>query len=404
MKNLIILLLISLLTACSDDSSSSGKSSSNNNNNTPIIDTYADLVALCTKTIDNTVAAAQRFAGMVAGDILCLEDGTYGEGLNVPSGITVVAETLTGAVFTGGDNPSSEILLMAGDSSTVVGIKVTRPDSSTSDACKIGGTNNSMIYSTCSHGGTYKHSLPLSLSGSGHLVENSWFYGEGRYVVMCFKGDNMTFRRNIARWDSTEPNNASEPNATFSNYNCSDNLWENNISLDYAVPDTPMLYGGDFYSPHNEAVYPTGNINNRYYGNMVVNHARGTSNRRGFRFDSSAPLTTIMTNNEVKDFYVQGSGVGFTVRPNYELMIENCSMIDVDNGAGDTSTAASALPVDCGSGADIDFRYEDGVKTNESLWPYDYEDHIKADMCATGERQSDWCSYTNTLFDYVLGN
>ncbi len=373
----------------------------NTNSQTAALD-YDVLISSCTNIIDNTVPASQRFNGLTGGDILCLEDGNYSGGLDVPSGLTVVALNLAGAVFQGGDDEWSSILKVDGSGSAVVGLKVTRSDNSSSNACHIDGSNNVVKYTTCSHGGSYKHAIPLFIGGTGHLVEDSWFYGEGRYVAQCFKGDNMTFRRNIARWDSTVPNEPEEPNATFTNYNCSNNLWENNISLDYGVPATPMQYGGDFYSPHNPTVYPIGNINNKWYGNMAVNHATGTNNRRGFRADTG--LSETLVGNEVKDFYVRDNGIGFVINPRYDFEIRNCTMNNVDDGAGYANTSGGGSPIDCGAGADIEFRYVDGVKTSESLWPFDNEDFIKADMCAAGERQSDWCNSNKSLRDYVLGN
>ncbi|MCA9299271.1 MAG: hypothetical protein KDA28_09405 [Phycisphaerales bacterium] len=52
--------------------------------------------------------------------------------------------------------------------------------------------------------------------------------------------------------------------ATFSIYNCSDVVIENNISLDYGVPETRMRFGGDFYSPQNVEVWPEGNQRNQW--------------------------------------------------------------------------------------------------------------------------------------------
>ena len=98
---------------------------------------------------------------------------------------------------------------------------------------------------SCSHGGTHKHKIPLKLGGTDHLIEDSWFYGEGRYVVQCFLGSGMTIRRNIVRWDQTIAGEPDEPNAAMSNYACADMIWENNISLDYGVPETPIDHCSD---------------------------------------------------------------------------------------------------------------------------------------------------------------
>lgn len=345
----------------------------------------------CTKTIDATEPAASRFDGLSSGDTLCLEDGTYAGGLDVPSGISVAALTIGGPRFEGGDTEWSAVLTMAGDDSLVYGLAFTKPDNVSSNACQVSGSNNVIKFCSCSHGGLHKHKIPLRLGGTGHLVEDSWFYGEGRYVVQCYIGDHMTFRRNIARWDSTAPNEPSEPNATFSNYNCSSNVWENNISLDYGVPETPMKYGGDFYMPNHNDVYPELNHDVHYFGNMAVNHAAETMNNRGFRADANHAEPVV--GGIVRDHFLRGSEFDFVIKPNYQFEITDCTRVDVANET-----------VACGGGADIGVRYVDGVKSSESLFPFPSEAFAKADMCASGERQSDWCSYDGPLESYVWGD
>ena len=246
---------------------------------------------------------------------------------------------------------------------------------------------------SCSHGGSYKHAVPLQISGSGHLIEDSWFYGEGRYVVQCYSGDNITIRRNVIRWDATVAGAPDEPNAAMSNYSCSDMIWENNISLDYAVPDTYMTHCGDI------CMSTTGEVQNhrvQYLGNMVVNHSPGTGNNRALRADQkrSTPSTDIT----VKDFYARGADFGIIFNPLYEnTVIGNCTMIDVgSNGSADGD------PVVCNNDADVTVRYINGIKTTEPLFPFMNESLIRRDMCANDERQSDWCLTNKSLEDYVL--
>ena len=221
-------------------------------------------------------------------------------------------------------------------------------------------------------------------------------------MVQCFVGDHNTFRRNVARWDSTAPNEPDEPNATFSNYNCSSNLWENNVSLDYGVPETPMMHGGDFYSPNNLAVYPTGNIENVWVGNIAVNHAVQTDNRRAFQADVSGGNMPL-PGNVMRDFYVRGNGVGFVIKSNYEFTIERCTMVDVSAGAGTWGSGGGATPIDCGEPAEVEHRYINGELTMEPLWPFPHEALIKEDLCAPGERQSEYCLYDGDLHDYLMG-
>jgi len=88
--------------------------------------------------------------------------------------------------------------------------------------------------------------------------------------------DTVTFRRNIARWDNTIANEPYEPNATFCNYGCEGYAWENNVSIDYGVPETAMRFGGDFYTP---TISDKGSSGARIFGNIVVNHDPRTLNR-----------------------------------------------------------------------------------------------------------------------------
>ncbi len=347
-------------------------------------------VGQCTTTISAGQSVTNTLNGMNSGDTLCLNDGLYTQGISVPSGLTVKAVNQGGAEFRGGDSGWSSVFRMAGSGATVDGLKIHYPDNTTSNACSISGTNNTMKNTTCSHGGTYKHVIPLIVAGSGHLIEDSWFYGEGRYVVQCFVGDHIIFRRNVARWDSTTPNEPTEPNAAFSIYNCSDMTVENNISLDYGTPQTPMEYGGDFYSPHNISVYPQLNHDNHWLGNMVVNHSTDTRNNRAFRADSSGGST--IPGGVIKDFYMRDVASDFVIKPVYRFQITDCTRINVN---GDVSN------ISC-TGADLTMRYQDRVKTSEPLFPWPNEARIKTDMCASGERQSDWCASSKSLSDYVL--
>ncbi|MCF6193688.1 MAG: hypothetical protein L3J46_05065, partial [Kangiellaceae bacterium] len=194
---------------------------------------------------------------------------------------------------------------------------------------------------------------------------------------------------------STTPNETSEPNAAFSIYNCSEITIENNISLDYGIPTTAMRFGGDFYSPQHASAYPTGNQNNHWLGNMAINHAELTDNRRGLRLDPD----TNAHNNVVRDFYVRGSDRAFLSNDKMiGLEISDCTLIDV----GTVGSIPNQGPIDCGTGADLSVRYENRTKTTVPLFPWPNEARIKADMCSNGERQSDLCSSGKTLSDYVL--
>ena len=348
----------------------------------------------CTLTINPGDSFNSAFGQMSAGDTLCLNDGQYQQAMDIPSNMNVRAVNDGMAEIDGmgslGEDWSGGLVQMKGDNSSVRGLRVHHA-STNADACHLAGTNHTMKFMSCAHGGSHKHKIPLKMGGSGHLIEDSWAFGEGRYVVQCFIGDHITIRRTVARWDSTAPNNPTEPNAAFSIYNCSDVTVENNISLDYGTPETEMQFGGDFYSPHNNGIYPELNHDNHFLGNIVINHSQDTLNNRAFRADTTT--NTTIPGVIVKDFYMRDSKTDFAVHPSYDISITKCTRENVEN---ESST------YNCNNDADISVRYQDGVKTSDALFPFNHEALIKRDMCASGERQSDWCSSTKTLTDYVL--
>ena len=356
--------------------------------------------ATCSLTISPGDSFDEAFSKMDAGDLLCLNEGTYNQNLDIPDNLHVQAVNDGRVEINGNGNLgqawSGAILQLHGSNSSVKGLRVHHA-SENADACSIAGNNNVMRLMSCSHGGSHKHKLPFKISGTNHLIEDSWGFGEGRYVFQCFIGDHITLRRNVARWDSTEPNNPTEPNAAFAIYNCSEMTIENNISLDYGVPQTSMQFGGDFYSPQNASVYPEGNQNNHWLGNFAINHAVATDNRRAFRLDAS----TETFGNVARDFYIRGSRTAFVANSLIkELAISNCTLIDVDS----VGAVPGQPPIDCGQGADTLFRYQDREKTTYALFPWPHQDLIKSDMCAPGERQSDWCLSNLSLSEYVLQN
>ena len=356
----------------------------------------------CTLTINPGDSFDDAFSKLSAGDTLCLNDGVYNQAMDIPSFITVRAVNYGKAEIDGesvlGEQWEGGLLEMKGQNSAALGLRVHHAGKNV-HSCYMSGNNNSMCGMSCSHAGDQKHKVPLYMTGTGHLVEDSWFYGKGRYSLQCFVGKNITVRRNVARWDVTTLNTGTEPNAAFSIYNCADVTIENNISIDYGPSAQDMRFGADFYSPQNCTVFPEGNNNNHYLGNYAINHALGTSNRKGLRFEADCTSK----DNLVKDFYVRGSDIGIVVGGQETgLVLDNCTFDDIANtevtGGGANKDAS------CGGSADIGAKYVNRVKVSNDLFPWPNETLIKTDMCRTGERQSDWCSGNKSLSDYVLGN
>ncbi len=354
----------------------------------------------CTIIINPGDSFTEAFGLLSTDETLCLNDGLYQQAMDIPSGLHVQAVNDGMAEIDGmsslGEEWSGGLVQLKGSNSSVRGLRVHHAHRN-ADACLLAGTNNTARIMSCSHGGSHWNKVPMKTTGSGHLVEDSWFYGEGRYTARCFLGDNITFRRNVARWDKTAAGFPTEPNAAFSIYNCSEMTIENNISLDYGVPETRMRFGGDFYSPQNASVYPTGNQDNHYLGNIVINHAPDTDNNRAFRLDAS----TDTYGNVARDFYVRNSAAFILGNSRIrQIEIGACTLVNVANNG----SVPGNNDIQCNNDADITHRYVSRVKTTDLLFPWTNEAMIKEHLCASGERQSDWCLTSKTLTEYVLGN
>ncbi|MFK5948628.1 MAG: hypothetical protein QM500_07665 [Methylococcales bacterium] len=362
--------------------------------------TDIDVKASCDMTINPGDSFTTSLASISDGQTLCLTDGVYNQALDIPSNKNVravndgMAEidglSTLGEEFTGG------LVQMKGSNSSVRGLRVHHAHLN-ANGCHVSGSNNTMQVMSCAHAGMQKHKNPIFMTGTDHLLEYSWAFGKGRYVVQCFKGSNMTLRHNVARWDITTPNTPTEPNAGFSIYNCNGMTIENNISIDYALSSQEMKFGADFYAPHNAGEWPDNN-DNHYLGNYAINHALGNSNRRGMQFDAAGAAKA--QNNVVKDFYVNYSNFGVVI-PSYitDLAMDNCTFLNIN--VTDVSGGLQNNIGICDGTADIGAVYKNRVKTSNDLFPWKFEALIKTDMCRSGERQSDWCATNDTLTEYL---
>ncbi|MCF6193686.1 MAG: hypothetical protein L3J46_05055 [Kangiellaceae bacterium] len=393
---LISLILLVYVASCSQNPIDSELSSSVKTNDFSAQAKERIMQLGCDLTIKPRTSINSSLGKLASGETLCLGDGIYEEIVSIPSTMSLRALNVGKVEIDGRELNAGyqAVLMLHGNNSSVSGIKVHHA-SRFADTCSIKGEGNHLSSMSCSHGGKHKHKIPLKVSGVGHLIEDSWFYGEGRYVVQCFRGRSITFRRNVARWDSTIPNQRTEPNAAYSIYNCSNITVENNISIDYGLAQTPMKFGADFYGPQNRSIWPEGNQNNYWLGNIAINHAKESKNRRALRLDPS----TTLEDNFVTDLYVRGSdyGTGGNSRTS-KLKVGRCTMINVKH----TGRNGNRRQIVCTGPADISKRYVDRKKTKIALFPWKNEQLIKNDMCAANERQSDWCGTSLSLTDYVL--
>jgi len=397
LKALVPITTCFFLTSCTG---STGANETRSTSSTGIVSSPIYEKRICTLIINPGDPISTALTSLNSGQTLCLNDGEYQQAINIPSNIHVqavndgMAEINGGSVL--GEEWTGGLVQMKGSNSSVRGLRVHHA-SINAHACYMSGSNNTMQVMSCSHAGMQKHKNPIFMTGSGHLLEDSWAFGKGRYVVQCFKGSNMTLRHNVARWDITTPNTPTEPNAGFSIYNCNGMTVENNISLDYGLSSQEMRFGADFYAPHNAEEWPDNN-NNHFLGNYAINHALGNSNRRGMQFDGAG--AAVARNNVIKDFYVNKSNVGVVI-PSYinDLTMDNCSFLNID--ILDVSGGAQNNIGVCNGTSSFGAVYVNRVKVSNALFPWKNEVLIKVDMCRSGERQSDWCVTDLTLSDYI---
>jgi len=365
-----------------------------------------------TYTADNTNYTA-IVAGATSSEVVGLEAGIYTGGLAVPSGVTVKAIDGLGSVyFTQGSvgiSGSNGIILLENTGSTVDGIIAHTPTDDNSHGIMITGDGNSLLNCIGYNGGNAVHKIPCFVSGNNNLVEDSGFFGVGRYSFQIFTATGNTIRRVIARWDSTVINNLTQPNATFSNYNANSTTWENCVAIDYNATPDEMNYGGCFYSPHNQGVWPIGNRDNGWYGCIVAHHDRTNDalplgeNNQGFRSDTTNP-TNLCVDNVVRDFYVRDTLRDIQIYPYTQYEFTDVTRVDVDNITADgTFGDGGRSSMTAGSGADIDVQYIDGVKTATPLWPFKNEDIIKAEMLNIADGNRGWAASNDTLEEYVKG-
>src|ERR1017187_215453 len=111
------------------------------------------------------------------------------------------------------------------------------------------------------------------------LVEDSHAWGCGRYKFLAYEDQNVIFRHNVARHDSSEVSGVvigtwGRQNAQFTMYDSTNVIWQNDISVDSGEMDasTGNLYGG-LWSENNSSVDNSG----KYEGLIFTNLKTGTS-------------------------------------------------------------------------------------------------------------------------------
>lgn len=298
------------------------------------------------------------------------------------------------------------------------------------------------------------------------LFEDIWAWGEGRYTFIAYGCTNVTVRRAVFRWDgwgegAEKPN---DPQFNLGVYDTHDSLFENILLIDRATSTSTGDLGG-LYVPGNDngntAPYTSSN-NNRFFGLVILNNqgagigvegGSGANNvgnsftdivvwantEIGITVPKKAGNTSFnhvtVAKNPAGTYFATpgitfnnslvwsntGSGLSGVHSGDYNNVVANGNNYNGGASAGVHSISTNpqlkyVARIENGSpgdnnasdggdrGANVIRRYVNGALTTENLWPWLYQDRIKADMCAGVTRG--FCS-SSSLTEYIwayLGN
>ncbi len=283
------------------------------------------------------------------------------------------------------------------------------------------------------------HVFDIEKGSSNILVEDCAGWGRGRYIFVAYQ--NVTFRRTWARW-TTQSDFSPAPRSCYSVYGTSNAILENAIcfndlpdqsSTDYftamwetsdgPATDNTKYLGVMFFNNWeglwvNESAGENTQIVNSYFENTRAQGNFTTDKDHGDGLTWQTPnggsiTTSTFVNNEVGYDRRDGSP---TI--SNSVFLKNDTAINGDqghsyldfwqNGSIGTNVSSTDKQVDPGYdvtkygrgaylfvppnsplkhagqggsdiGANIIYRYQDGVLTNQPLWPWPMEDRIKAE-------------------------
>ena len=199
------------------------------------------------------------------GDVLLILDGIYRERLEISasgnsSAYKVVRAQNPGQVVIDGEFASwRKTLIISGDYIKIEGLKFIN-----------GGESVGLISSSSDHAyiknsafinadATNAYATVFRNNGTYALIEDSWFAGGGRYLVIDSAGQNSVYRRVVGRWDYST---GTQPIGGFMNYH------EQAIGGGYnAVYQNVIAI--DFNDPIGHNTWLTGGFADKYGHNVI---------------------------------------------------------------------------------------------------------------------------------------
>lgn len=390
---------------------------------------------------------SRAFRAMSAGDFLIVQNGTYLQRIfDPPSGnerryTTIRAENDGKAILDGRNGmPYPGAVVFIGRNRSRIRLEGLKLINGGERVASIEGAYIELKRCGVANADTNNpYAEGVTLYGHHNLLEDVWVWGPARYLIDV-GGSYNTVRRVVVRFDSYA--NGSRPVAGIVLYDASNSIIENFIALDFNKPPNPNEAWG--------AIYGKGNANhNRVLGAIALNirdfmsaywlaewgdgsifnsvawDTSGTGLRFGSKGGIADQITLGMSKPSVfangnatlsNSMILDGGPIHGISQNKYNLFYRT----SIPDGAAHYLTqdpklkyllrieehSGGFLSGEDGRnrGATTLYRYLNGVETRQPLWPWPFEDRIKADMCqATRQGFCSKPSLSHYVWEY-LGN
>ncbi len=378
--------------------------------------------AACTRTVSPGALAA-AVAALKAGDVLCLNDGTYTEPIAPRSNGTAAAPITIRALHDGkvtidGQGVRKTVDLQR-DWWVIEGI-VAR--NGTDNVFRVDGNNNVLRRVSAYDASDNINSSVVMLLGDNNLVEDAVVAGTGRYMAEVFGGSGNTLRRVFTMWkgwSGREFCGTAWPNGNnIGVYNASNATVENVIAYGRALKGVFLQANSDTVAANNNRVLGSiAVLQGRDYDGSVWTYGTGQAQPTARPGPTSCTGLLSWTSGAQRYSYglwgqgnLRGNvfrdiigtdnvGVGFSARRPYTAgtvagnVVERATLFN--NGAdvpsweaaqgGNISISMAGVDVQdsCiprapssipqGQGADLRYQYVNGIKTNIPFLPWSME-------------------------------
>lgn len=335
--------------------------------------------------------------GLVSpGDTVVLLDGEYPylliEGLNgtVEENITIKAENICGAFFNGEITIDHAIVI---DQSSFVNFEGIKAGNTKHSTWKVTNSNH-LSFKRCAgfnagylvaQDGASWDGMPNGHQDNCHvfdiaysdniLAEDVWAWGTGRYLFMYFQCENSTVRRGVFRPTATELGYGYDraPHAGFNLYSSANCIAENCVVFE------TRIHPQSDHDAHNEwGIVQGGMVFDDKPTTTGYNYVLGC-----FDLNNGNWRTDVPRSNSAVHLMGRWSGkiedvVIWKNAHNYNIVSTTSGHIDYPTRA--LIGGPANVRQDNAVTENLKRRYVNGVLTTTPLWPWPYEETIKAQM------------------------